>query len=229
MQEFLVNYQRAHVFQHQGPVLQNLDVQIQRGEFIYLVGKSGSGKTSFLHSLIGLNSVKGDIVQVLGFDLLKIKRKNIPTLRKQIGVVFQDFGLLPYMHAYGNLEFVLQATGWKDKKEMKHRIEEVMAECGILSKAYQMPHALSGGEQQKLAISRSLLNNPALILADEPTGNLDPESSEEVLQIFYKVNRMHATSVVLATHDYRTIEKYSARVLHCSDHCIRESAMSQLV
>jgi cell division transport system ATP-binding protein len=195
-------------------VLRLVDLVLGSGEMIYLVGKSGQGKSSLIRALIGDLRLEGTKAEVLGTDLLKLKASQLPALRRKIGVVFQDFQLLTDRTVDGNLQFVLEATGWTSVPEMSARKEEVLNMVGLAGRQREMPHRLSGGEQQKLAIARALLNKPALLLADEPTGQLDPDSSEEVLALLVDINK-RGTALLMATHDYLTIDRFPARVVRC--------------
>lgn len=202
-------------------VLKNINIDVKRGDFIYIIGKTGSGKSSFMKTLyadLPLTNGEGSIVD---FDLSKLKEKDIPYLRRKIGIVFQDFKLLPDRTIQENLEFVLKATGWKEKGEMQHKIDEVLEKVGMKSMAHKMPHQLSGGEQQRVAIARALLNDPDLILADEPTGNLDPQTSVEVMEVLRNINQ-NGKTIIMATHDYALIMKFPSKTLKCEDSTIFE-------
>jgi cell division transport system ATP-binding protein len=211
------------VAQRENTVLQQVKLTIMPGEFIYLIGKTGSGKSSLLKVLYGELPVKSGAATVCGFDLIKLKRKQIPYLRRTIGIVFQDFELLTDRSVNDNLKFVLKATGWKDKKRMAERMEDVLTKVGLETKGYKMPFELSGGEQQRVAIARALLNEPKLILADEPTGNLDPTTTEGILQLLSDISK-GGTAVLMATHDYATMEKFKARTLVCIDDRLKDAA-----
>ena len=202
---------------YQGPtlVLNDVSLQIRRGEFVYLVGKTGSGKSSLLKVLYGDLTAQSGAVKLAGFDVVGIKRGKLPYLRRKLGIVFQDFQLLMDRSVVDNLKFVLKATGWSDKQKIDARINEVLTMVGLQTKGFKMPHALSGGEQQRVAIARALLNNPEVILADEPTGNLDPETSDEIIRLLMKLSRESGTAVLVASHDYFVIQKYPARTLRC--------------
>ena len=216
----------ADIFQRENCILSGVNLKVKQGEFIYVIGKVGTGKTSLIKTLnaeIPLVSGSGNI---LGFQLLKMKHKEVAELRKKLGVVFQDFRLLTDRNVYQNLEFVLKATGWKDKKEIDTRITKVLASVGALDKSEKMPHELSGGEQQRVVIARAILNNPEIILADEPTGNLDPETSAEILDLFISLNNEGKT-VIMVTHDYASIANKPARTLVCSDGKIEDSATNE--
>jgi cell division transport system ATP-binding protein len=211
----------VNIFQEQNMVLKNISLEVNRGDFIYVIGKTGSGKSSFMKTLyadLPLTEGEGSIVD---FDLAKLKEKDIPYLRRKIGIVFQDFKLLPDRSIFDNLEFVLKATGWIEKAEMKQKIDEVMEKVGMKSMLHKMPHQLSGGEQQRVAIARALLNDPELILADEPTGNLDPQTSVEVMEVLRKINQ-NGKTIIMCTHDYALIMKFPSKTLKCEDSTIFE-------
>lgn len=202
-------------------ILKNINLEVKRGDFIYIIGKTGSGKSSFMKTLyadLPLTNGEGSIVD---FDLAKLKENDIPYLRRKIGIVFQDFKLLPDRTIQENLEFVLKATGWKEKADMQQKIDEVLEKVGMKSMAHKMPHQLSGGEQQRVAIARALLNDPDLILADEPTGNLDPQTSVEVMEVLRKINQ-NGKTIIMATHDYALIMKFPSKTLKCEDSTIFE-------
>ncbi len=218
MDEFILPLvmKRATIQRRGYPVLRNVDLQIKKGELVYLVGKTGSGKTSLLQTVYGEVPLMEGQAVVVGFELQALKRKQIPQLRKRLGIIFQDFRLLLDRTVWDNLDFVLKATGWKDKTKRKYRIEQLLHVTGMLDNAYKPAHALSGGEQQRVAIARALLNEPALILADEPTGNLDPDTRFEIMELFKEINRWGNT-IIMATHDYSTILKYPGRTFMCED------------
>ncbi|WP_417289948.1 cell division ATP-binding protein FtsE [Corallibacter sp.] len=211
----------ASIFQGDSLVLSDVNVEVNKGEFVYLIGKTGTGKSSFMKTLYGdlpLTKGQGSIVD---FNLRTLKEKEIPFLRRKLGVVFQDFKLLNDRTINENLLFVLKATGWKDKKDMMTRIEEVLNKVGMKTKGFKFPHELSGGEQQRVAIARALLNNPELILADEPTGNLDPQTSIEVMEVLQDINK-NGNTILMATHDYALLLKYPSKTLKCDDNQIYE-------
>ena len=197
-------------------VFSNITLKIKNGEFLYLIGETGSGKSSLLKVLYGELKVDAGNITVADTDLTKIKHKEIPTLRRKLGIVFQDFQLLTDRNVFDNLEFVLKATGWKNKAEIKARIDEVLDSVHLSGVKDKMPYELSGGEQQRAAIARALLNHPELILADEPTGNLDPEKSEKIIELLKEINAK-GTTILIATHDYSIIKKYSARTIKCAE------------
>lgn len=219
----LIEYKKANIYQaEENPVLRDVDFHVDESEFVYVIGRVGSGKSSLLKTLyFELNIDEAETADVLGQDLRKIKRKNIPALRRQMGIIFQDFQLLSDRTVYKNLRFVLKATGWKDKKEIDERIKEVLADVGMEDKADQMPHELSGGEQQRIAIARALLNKPKLIIADEPTGNLDPETAETIIRLLRDISQT-GTAVVMSTHNIPLLDKYPGIVYKCEGGCLKE-------
>ena len=215
----LIDYQKANIYQADDNVLRDINFQVDEGQFVYVIGKVGSGKSSLLKSLYcEVDFFKDDAVksEVLGKNLLKIKRKDIPALRKQMGIIFQDFQLLHDRSVEMNLRFVLKATGWKSSKDMDERIEQVLESVGMQDKRKRLPHELSGGEQQRIAIARALLNNPKIIIADEPTGNLDPDTAEKIVGLFYEISHS-GTSVVISTHNLPMIDKFPGRVYKCKE------------
>ena len=212
MSEPLIRYKNVCVCQQGLEILNDINFELNQGEFVYFVGKVGSGKTSLLKTVYGELDIQSGEAEVMGFDLRTIKQKHIPDLRRQLGIVFQDFQLLTDRSVHANLEFVLRATGWKDKVEINTRIEEVLEEVGMAGKGYKMPNELSGGEQQRIVIARAILNKPALILADEPTGNLDPETAKGIMDILNDIN-IKGTTIVMATHDAGIVNRASHRVI----------------
>ena len=212
----IVQYKNVEILRDELVVLKHVDFSLSEGEFVYLIGKVGSGKSSLLKSMYAEIPVFTGEARVMDFDLVGIKRKVVPMLRRQIGIVFQDFQLLTDRTVFQNLKFVLDATGWKNNDEKEDRIEHVLSRVGMSNKSYKMPHELSGGEQQRIVIARALLNNPRLILADEPTGNLDPVTGDNIVRTLREISE-HGTAVVMATHNLQLVEQYPARVLHCVD------------
>ncbi|EAP87123.1 MULTISPECIES: cell division ATP-binding protein FtsE [Croceibacter] len=214
MSETVLELKNAAIYQRESLILSEVDVHINKGDFVYLIGKTGTGKSSFMKTLYGdlpLQEGEGSIVD---YNLRTLKEKDIPFLRRKLGVVFQDFKLLNDRTIRGNLEFVLKATGWKDKKGMDSKIDEVLDKVGMKTKAFKFPYQLSGGEQQRVAIARALLNDPELILADEPTGNLDPQTSVEVMEVLQDINK-NGNTILMATHDYALLLKYPSKTLKC--------------
>ncbi|MBL0105331.1 MAG: ATP-binding cassette domain-containing protein [Bacteroidetes bacterium] len=214
--ETIVELSNADIFQSSNLVLSNVNLKIDKGEFVYLIGKTGSGKSSLLKTIYGDVELEKGMATIAGFQLNHIKEKQIPYLRRKLGIVFQDFQLLTDRSVNANLHFVLQATGWKDKNKIKERIAEVLDMVGLATKGFKMPHELSGGEQQRVVIARALLNHPEMILADEPTGNLDPETSEGIMKLLIEISQK-GCSVLMATHNYNLIEKFPARIIRCEN------------
>ena len=212
----LVQLENIEVCQEENVVLSNASLTLNKGEFVYVIGKVGSGKSSLLKALYYEVPIRGGSAYVAGYDLQKIKRREIPYLRRKLGIIFQDFQLLIDRSAIKNLEFVLKATGWKSQSEINRRIEEVLEQVGMPNKGYKMPHELSGGEQQRIAIARALLNTPEIILADEPTGNLDPETSGQIVQLLHDIRRK-GTAVIMTTHNYNIVKAFPARVVKCQN------------
>lgn len=220
--EHVIHIINGEISQKKVVVLKNIDLDVKANEFIYLIGKTGSGKSSLLKTLYGELKLSNGEGSVVGFDLNKLKKKDIPKLRRNLGIVFQDFQLLTDRSVKQNLMFVMGASGWKDKKAKEKRAKEVLQLVGLETKMDVMPFALSGGEQQRVAIARSLINSPSLILADEPTGNLDPETSEEIMRLLLAISREANTTVLMATHDMSMVEKYPGRILRVEDQTIKE-------
>lgn len=225
--DVIVNLEDVDIYHDDHLVLNDVNFTVQKGEFIYLIGKTGTGKSSILKTIFAELPLKKGTGEVAGYDLVKIKNKQIPYLRRSIGVIFQNFQLLTDRNAYENLFFVLKATGWKKKKDMESRIQEVLDRVGLGYKGYKMPHELSGGEQQRLAIARALLNNPELILADEPTGNLDPETSSGIMQLLFEIKES-GRAVVMATHDYEMLKKFPASTVAIKDGKLHEK-LNQII
>jgi len=212
MEKFIIDLNKIDITVDQRKILTDVSLSIKKGEFLYLIGKTGSGKSSLLKVLYGDIKLKKGEGKVAGIDITKIKEKNIPFLRRKLGIVFQDFKLLPDRSIEKNLEFVLKATDWKDNVKIQKRINKVLKKVKLKELINKFPHELSGGEQQRIAIARSLLNKPKIILADEPTGNLDPATSLEIMQVLKKINK-NGTTVIIATHDYEIISKFPAKTL----------------
>tara|TARA_R110001632_G_scaffold168148_3_gene286770 strand:+ start:998 stop:1681 length:684 start_codon:yes stop_codon:yes gene_type:complete len=221
MSESVLQLQKAAIYQRENLILSEVNVNIQPGDFVYLIGKTGSGKSSFMKTLYGDLPLQEGEGHIVGFDLKTLKEKQIPFLRRKLGVVFQDFKLLNDRSVRENLLFVLKATGWKDKTMMDKKIDEVLGKVGMKSKDFKSPFQLSGGEQQRVAIARALLNDPELILADEPTGNLDPQTSVEVMEVLQEINK-NGNTILMATHDYALLLKYPSKTLKCDNNKIFE-------
>lgn len=212
----IVDYSDVELLRNELVVLKHVNFSLEAGEFVYLIGKVGSGKSTLLKSMYAEIPVQGGSARVLDFDLNAIRRADIPMLRRQIGIVFQDFQLLTDRNVYQNLRFVLDATGWRNADEKEERIDKVLKRVGMANKSYKMPHELSGGEQQRIVIARALLNNPILILADEPTGNLDPATGDSIVRTLREIAET-GTAVVMATHNLQLVEQYPAKVMQCAD------------
>ena len=216
MSDPIIEIKNASIFQRENLVLSDVNLMLSKGEFIYLIGRTGSGKSSLLKTLYGELPARDGIVRVAGYDLTQLKRKDIPYLRRKIGIVFQDFQLLFDRTVEKNLEFVLGATGWTEKAEISRRIDEVLSKVGLADKRKNMPHQMSGGEQQGVAIARALLNDPDVILADEPTGNLDPDTTLDVVKLLRRISE-NGTAVLMATHNYTLMQKYPSRIANCKN------------
>jgi cell division transport system ATP-binding protein len=221
----LIKYENVEIRKEENVILIDVNFQIQKGEFFYIIGKVGSGKSSFLKTIYSEIRIKEGKAMVFDYDLRNIKKKQIPYLRRKIGIVFQDFQLLTDRSVYKNLLFVLRATGWKDKIAMKKRIEEVLKQVGMQNKDYKFPHELSGGEQQRIAIARALLNSPELILADEPTGNLDPETGSQIVQLLQEICQ-NGTTVIMTTHNYQWVRDFPGKVVKCDNQQLVEADWS---
>lgn len=212
----------ASILQEGYPVLTDISFEIGKGEFVYLIGRTGSGKSSLLKTFYADLAFKNGEIEVAGYGIQKIKAKEIPFLRRKIGIIFQDFELFFDRTVAENLEFVMKATGWKDKAKMKSRMAEVLMRVGLGAISNKMPHQLSGGEQQRVVVARALINEPQILFADEPTGNLDPEVAEGIFKLFQEINRS-GTAVLMATHNHNFLEKFPARVLKCENGAVRDS------
>ncbi|HEY4540064.1 MAG TPA: ATP-binding cassette domain-containing protein [Faecalibacter sp.] len=224
----VIEVNQSSIYQRNHLVLSDVNFTLAEGEFVYLIGKTGSGKSSLLKVLYGDLPLKNGNGKVVGMDLKTLKTSKIPDLRRHLGIVFQDFQLLTDRTVEQNLIFVLKATGWKDKKSIESRIDEVLDSVGMLSKKKMMPFRLSGGEQQRVSIARALLNHPELILADEPTGNLDPETSNEIMNLLLSVSKQNNCAVLMATHDYDIIRRYPARMIRCENGNVIEVAAESI-
>ena len=217
----LIDYQHVEIHQQEHIVLSDVNFQLNEGEFVYLIGKVGTGKTSLLKTFYGELGIIAGKALVLGYDMGAIKRKHIPALRRELGIVFQDFQLLTDRTVYDNLNFVLKATGWKNKQEMQARIEEVLALVGMSNKGYKLPPELSGGEQQRIVLARAILNKPKIILADEPTGNLDEETGNQIVKLLHEISSK-GSAVVMTTHNLKIVNEHPGIVYQCQGHRIDE-------
>lgn len=208
----IVRLRAANIYQGNSLILSDVQLDLKKGEMMYLIGKTGTGKSSLLKTLYGDLYLKEGEGNVAGFNLKDLTWKTVPLMRRNLGIIFQDFRLLSDRNVFNNLEFVLKAIGWSDKAKMKEAIESVLTKVGLRGKGFKMPHEMSGGEQQRVDIARALLNNPKLIIADEPTGNLDPETTDEIMQLLLNICKEYDTAMIMATHDYTILEKYPARI-----------------
>lgn len=224
MSEPIVELKNVNIYQGDSLILSDVNIAVNRGEFVYLVGKTGTGKSSLLKTMYGDLDFKEGEATVVGYDLNKLDWRQIPYLRRNLGVVFQDFQLLTDRNVNENMKFVLKATGWKDEKLMEEKIADVLEKVGLKTKGFKMPFELSGGEQQRIDIARALLNSPKLILADEPTGNLDPETSDEIMHCLFSICRDYGTSIIMATHDYIVINKFPARTIKTENGKVLDNA-----
>ncbi len=220
--ETIISFKDADIINGEATVIYSLDMEVHQGDFVYIIGKVGSGKTSIIRTIIAENPLYKGSGNVCGYDLRTIKDKDIPFLRRKMGVVFQDFQLLMDRSVEENLTFVMNATGWKDQDAISKRIREVLDAVGMSHKSHKMPHQLSGGEQQRIAIARALLNSPSVIIADEPTGNLDPETAEGIMQLLCRINKERGTAVVMVTHNKQIVEKYKGRIFSCASESCTE-------
>ena len=224
MSDVVLEISNANIYQGESLILSDVNIQVSRSEFVYLVGKTGTGKSSLLKTLYGELPLKNGTAMVAGFDLKDLTWKTVPFLRRNIGIVFQDFQLLTDRNVHDNLKFVLNATGWNNDKEIEDKIDEVLGKVGLKTKGFKYPYELSGGEQQRVDIARALLNSPRLILADEPTGNLDPETTDEIMHLLFQISKDLGTAIVMATHDYMVINKYPARMIRTEDGKVIDNA-----
>ena len=213
MSEIVVQIEHANIYQSGSLILQDVNLNVQKGEFVYLVGKTGTGKSSLLKTLYGELTLTEGVGNVVGFNLKEMDWKKLPFLRRNLGVVFQDFQLLSDRNVNENLSFVLKATGWQDEQLIQQKVDDVLHKVGLQNKGFKMTYEMSGGEQQRVDIARAMLNSPKLILADEPTGSLDPETSDEIMQLLFQIAKEDGTAIIMATHDYMVVNKFPARTL----------------
>ncbi len=221
MNEKLIEYSGVYISRNEFEILSNVDFTLNKGEFVYAIGKVGSGKSSFMKTMYGELAIRDGKATVLGYDVAKLKRKQLPYLRRKIGIVFQDFQLLVDRSVHNNLHFVLKATGWKNEQDINDRIHEVLVKVGMDTKGYKMPHELSGGEQQRIVIARALLNAPDIILADEPTGNLDPETGVKIVTLLHEISK-GGTAVIMATHNLTLTRDFPGRVVRIENQKLLE-------
>ena len=212
----IISFQNVPVYQKENLILSDVSFELEKGEFLYIIGKTGTGKSSLLKTIYAELPVTAGTALVAGYDLGSIKRKDVPFLRRKLGIVFQDFQLLTDRTVFDNLLFIMKATGWKDKRKIEERIQDVLDKTELGTKGFKMPHELSGGEQQRLGIARALINDPEVVLADEPTGNLDPESSHGIMELLFEISKS-GRAVIMATHDYSLFQFFKARILVCED------------
>ena len=224
-EDIVINYNNVNLQFYQNLVLSNLNIQVTKGSFVYLIGSVGSGKSTFLKSLYADVPIHSGEASILDYDLVKIKNNQIPYLRREVGIVFQDFKLLIDRTIHQNLEFVLKSTGWNNQRQINARIDEVLKHVGMENKSYKMPHELSGGEQQRASIARSLLNSPSIILADEPTGNLDPSTGSKIVELLHEISQ-NGTTVLMSTHNYQAVKKYSGKILKFEDGNMKEVVLA---
>lgn len=224
----IISLEAVSVYHRDILILSNVSLDIQKGEFVYLVGKTGTGKSSLMKTLYADIPWREGKVEVAGYNIAELKHKEVPYLRRKIGIVFQDFQLLNDRSVNDNLLFVMRATGWKDQDAMRHRMNEVLDKVGLITKGFKMPHQLSGGEQQRVSIARALLNDPELLLADEPTGNLDPETSDGIMQLLFDISKA-GRAVFMATHNYALLRKYPSRIIKCEGGKVMEVNEANLV
>lgn len=220
----IIQLSNVNIYQGSSLILSNVNITVNKGEFVYLIGKTGTGKSSLLKTLYGDLTLREGVGHVAGFDLKQMDWKKVPYLRRNLGVVFQDFQLLTDRNVHDNLRFALKATAWEDNKRMEDKIHDVLDKVGLGTKGFKMPYELSGGEQQRVDIARAMLNSPKLILADEPTGNLDPETSDGIMQLLFRICREDGTTIVMATHDYIVLQKFPSRVLRTENGQVIDNA-----
>jgi len=226
MSNTIIHLQHLDIAQRELIILKNINLSVENGEFVYLIGKTGSGKSSLLKALYGEHQLKSGTATVASHSLIKIKKKNILALRRKLGIIFQDFQLLTDRSIADNLIFVMKATGWKGKAKMEAKVTELLDKVGMANKGYKFPHQISGGEQQRIAIARALINDPELIVADEPTGNLDPETTTEIMQILFEICK-NGKTVIMATHDYDMMQKFPSRTIRCANEKIEEINLAE--